>query len=77
MIKPINRRTFLRASGVAMALPFLETMQPALVRAAAAPRRMVTICNALGLYPPSWFPKTAGANYEVTEYLSLLDQHRK
>ena len=77
MINPINRRTFLRASGVAMALPLLESMSPAVLRAAAtAPRRMVNICNTLGLYSESWFPKTAGMGYEATEYLSLIDQHR-
>jgi hypothetical protein len=77
MIAPINRRTFLRASGVAMALPLLESMHPALARAAAeSPKRMVNICTALGLYPTSWFPESAGPNYEVTEYLQLLDHHR-
>ena len=74
----MNRRTFLRASGVAMALPLLETMQPALVRAATvAPRRMVNVCNTLGLYPQAWRPTAPGAGYEATEYLSLIDEHRK
>ena len=77
MINPINRRTFLRASGVAMALPLMESMSPAFARAAAtAPRRMVNVCNTLGLYSESWFPKAAGTGYEATEYLSLIDQHR-
>ena len=74
---PVDRRTFLRASGVALALPMLESMSPALARAAAAsPKRLVTICSTLGLYSDSWFPKTTGANYEATEYLSLIDSHR-
>ena len=74
---PVDRRTFLRASGVALALPMLESMHPALARAAAAsPKRLVTICSTLGLYSDSWFPKTAGADYEATEYLSLIDSHR-
>ncbi len=78
MTLPVNRRTFLRASGVALALPMLESMHPALARAAAAsPKRMVNICNTLGLYSSSWFPKTAGAGYEATEYLSLIDAHRE
>ena len=77
MTRPIDRRTFLRASGVALGLPLLESMHPALARAvAASPKRMVNICNTLGLYPASWFPTTAGAGYEVTEYLSLIDGHR-
>ena len=36
-----------------------------------------TICNTLGLYREAWFPKTAGAGYETTEYLSLLEKHRQ
>ncbi len=77
MTLPVNRRTFLRASGVALALPLLESMHPALARAAAAsPKRMVNICSTLGLYSGSWFPTTGGAGYEATEYLSLIDGHR-
>ena len=73
----VDRRTFLRASGVALALPMLESMHPALARAAAAsPRRLVTICSTLGLYSDSWFPQAAGAGYEPTEYLQLIDSHR-
>jgi hypothetical protein len=69
----ISRRTLLRASGVALALPFLEVM-PAY--GAAQTRRMVNICCTLGLYTPSWLPKQEGADYEATEYLKLIDQHR-
>ena len=76
--RPLDRRTFLRTSGVALGLPLLESMAPALARAAAveAPRRMVTICSTLGLYSSSWFPAAAGAGYEATEYLRLIDEHR-
>ena len=40
LTRPLDRRTFLRASGVALGLPLLESMAPALARAAAveAPR---------------------------------------
>ena len=77
MTMSVDRRTFLRASGVAMALPLLESMHPALARAAAAsPKRMVNICSTLGLYSDSWFPKTTGAGWEATQYLSLIEQHR-
>ncbi len=36
MTIPVDRRTFLRVSGVALALLLLESMQPALARAATA-----------------------------------------
>ena len=75
--KQLDRRTFLKASGVGLALPLLEAMLPMAARAAGlAPRRMVNICNTLGLYTPAWLPKTVGAAYEETEYLTLLEEHR-
>jgi hypothetical protein len=78
MHRPIDRRTFLKASGVALSLPFLQSMTPSIARAAVeSPKRMVNICTTLGLYADSWFPKTVGAGYEATEYLKLIDQHRE
>ena len=74
---PISRRTALRASGVALSLQLLDVMNPALgFEGAEQPKRMVLICNALGLYHPSLFPKTPGNDYENTEYLELLKEHR-
>ena len=78
MHQPLKRRTFLKATGVSLALPLLETMSPALGSApAAAPKRMVCICTTLGLHPASLWPRTSGADYESTEYLDLLKDHRK
>ena len=75
--RPIDRRTFLRATGVALALPLLESMRPAFAGSPALPpRRMVNICATLGLYSDYWFPKTAGAGYEASDYLALIDEHR-
>ncbi|MEO2013727.1 MAG: DUF1552 domain-containing protein [Fuerstiella sp.] len=77
MHTPISRRTALRASGVALSLPLLDVMNPAFgFERAEQPKRMVLICNALGLFPASLFPKTSGTNYENTEYLELLKEHR-
>jgi hypothetical protein len=75
----LSRRALLQNSGVALALPLLESMLPGSARAASEtvpPRRMVFICTTLGLHPPALWPSTAGANYESTEYLSLLGKHR-
>ncbi len=73
----ISRRAVLKASGIAISLPFLEAMNPAVGRERVAPpKRLVLICNTLGLHPPSLFPKTAGSEYESTEYLDLLKEHR-
>ncbi len=73
----LNRRTFLSAAGVSLALPLLESMNPVFAAAATKPpKRMVCICTTLGLHPPSLWPKTPGADYESTEYLELLKNHR-
>ena len=77
MHNPISRRAALKASGVAIALPLLESMKPAIGHEhMAPPKRMVLICNALGLHSPSLFPKTSGTDYVNTEYLELLKEHR-
>lgn len=73
----LNRRTFLRSTGVAMALPWLESMQPAWAKEQAPPKRMVLICNTLGLHAPALFPKKTGADYELTDYLGIIKDHRK
>ena len=75
-----SRRTFLRATGVALALPLLEAMRPAFSRAASAapvPRRMLGICNNLGLLPDRFFPTEAGPNYPLSPYLEVLAEHRR
>jgi hypothetical protein len=71
MTHPISRRTFLRTSGIALALPWLESLSVA--GEAAAPRRMVTVCTGFGLYGPSFFPEKPGRDYEPGEYLKVLD----
>ena len=73
-----SRRTFLRSSGVAVALPLLDSMLPRTARAAeaATPPRMVCICTTLGIHAPFLFPESAGGDYELTPYLELLKEHR-
>lgn len=79
MNKRLDRRTFLRATGVALALPMLESMSPlAFARdQLEPPKRMVMICSSLGLHGPSLFPKNVGQNYESTPYLDLIKDQRK
>lgn len=76
---PVNRRQMLQAAGVSLGLPWLECMSPAAVAQQAppqAPRRMVLICNTLGLHAQSLFPRQPGRDYETTPYLELLSAHR-
>ncbi len=86
----INRRFFLRASGVTLALPLLESLSHGVLRTgtaigatagsavgAARPVRMVCIGNALGFYPPAFFPKKTGEDYELPTLLNPMAPHRK
>ena len=74
----LDRRTFLKVSGIALTLPFMEAMNPIVtsVGTLEPPKRMLNICTTLGLHPPAFFPKTPGPAYESTEYLDLLKAHR-
>jgi hypothetical protein len=84
--RPLSRRRFLRGAGIALSLPFLESMLAPLARAAgsasplapgAKPRRFLGICNNLGLLGDQFFPTAPGRDYEPSPYLRLLDAHRR
>lgn len=81
----LSRRQFLRGAGIALSLPFLESMLPTFARAATPasglvpgtkPRRMLAICNNLGLLPDLFFPTGQGKDYQPSPYLELLKAHR-
>jgi BMFP domain-containing protein YqiC len=81
----MSRRHFLKGVGVVVSLPFLSSMIAPFARCAevtsplapnAAPRRMLTICNNLGLLPAEFFPKGSGRDYVASPYLELLQEHR-
>lgn len=77
--RAVSRRRFLAGAGVLMALPMLEAMTPAFASSpapAATPRRMLGICNNLGLVPDYFFPTGKGRDYRPSPYLQLLQAHR-
>ncbi len=70
----VTRRTFLRATGVALCLPILESFG---VEAAAPPkRRLMAIGLGLGLHAPNLVPEQSGRDYQLTPYLELLKEFR-
>jgi hypothetical protein len=84
--RSVSRRQFLRGAGIVMSLPLLDSMLPAFAKAAAVgsptgprakPRRMLAVCNNLGLLPDQFFPTTAGRDYALSPYLKLLEAHRR
>jgi hypothetical protein len=83
--KALSRRTFLKAAGVTLGLPMLDAMRPAFAAASATadgpagePRRILAVCNNLGLLPDKFFPaqESAGRDYELSPYLTHLAAHR-
>lgn len=82
--RTLSRRSLLRATGVAISLPLLEAMSAPFSQAKAiaddpakaTPRRMLAICNNLGVLPDRFFPKDAGPDYTLSPYLEILQQYR-
>ena len=80
----MSRRRFIRGAGILLSLPLLDAMSPAfgaLAQASGssgrtAPRRMLGICNNLGLLPENFFPQDTGPNYTLSPYLDVLKEHR-
>jgi hypothetical protein len=73
----LSRRTFLRGAGVAVALPFLDAMVPALtatVKTAAKPTlRFGAIYIPHGAIMDQWTPATVGSGFEFTPILKPLE----
>jgi Protein of unknown function (DUF1552) len=78
--RALSRRSFLRGSGIALALPLLDAMTSVFAAPAATtvatPRRMLGICNNLGLLPDQFFPTESGRGYALSPYLEVLREHR-
>jgi Protein of unknown function (DUF1552) len=75
----IGRRSFLKAAGVCIALPALESLPRVLAAAEAKkpPQRMVCVGNEFGMYPGAFWPEKTGPDYESTTLLKPLELHRK
>lgn len=76
--RQLDRRHLLRASAASIALPLLGAMQPAWgQRDPRGPvKRFVAMNAGLGFHGPNLFPQTPGRDYELTPYLSQLQDHR-
>src|SRR5437868_991103 len=75
--RSVNRRHFLRASGVGLALPFLAGLSKhARGEESQVKRRFVAINLGLGFLASNFTPTKAGRDYEPTRYLQLIDEFR-
>ncbi len=75
----LARRSLLKAAGITIALPSMES----LTRASAAsgrrspPQRMVCVGNEFGMYAGAFWPKNDGPDYELTTLLQPLQNRRR
>ena len=82
----LSRRTFLRGSGVALALPWLETFAAIGKSKDETPKRFVSIYHPDGVGLPlksdpawkdwSWFPRGGEKDFELTKVLDVLEPLR-
>lgn len=79
--KALSRRTALKALGIALPLPFLDAMTPALTaieRTAAAPRlRFGAVYTPNGVIPGQWFPTSVGRDFAFSPSLQPLETFRE
>jgi len=76
----LSRRTFLRGSCAAIALPFLDAMVPALGAAsrsgATPPFRFGAVYMPNGVYPDTWHPDKEGSDFEFKPVMQPLEPFR-
>ncbi|HEX6997103.1 MAG TPA: DUF1552 domain-containing protein [Gammaproteobacteria bacterium] len=80
--KHLNRRTFLRGAGVAIALPLLDAMVPAAtaqsLTAARERFRFGVVYVPNGIYPGMWHPEKVGKkDFELNVIMKPLERHRE
>jgi hypothetical protein len=69
----LSRRTFLRNTGVALALPWLSAFADEKQK---QKRRIVCICAPLGLHPDNFFPEKPGKDYALSPHLEIIKEFR-
>jgi hypothetical protein len=80
--RPLSRRLFLRGAGVAMALPWLESVpvwgaaEEATKAASNVPKRFVVQFMGTGINPDHWWAKGEGATMELSKTLHPLEPYK-
>src|SRR5688572_1481268 len=74
--KSLPRRTVLRGLGTVIALPWLDSMVPAFVSAAARTLRLGAIYAPNGMNMAHWTPAAEGRAFELTSILEPLAPYR-
>lgn len=78
MFKPISRRTLLRGTGAALALPWMETMAKAADSTSLVepPLRTAFLFMPNGVRPDYWTPAGDGEDYEITPHLKPVAEFK-
>ncbi|MCA9227639.1 MAG: DUF1552 domain-containing protein, partial [Planctomycetales bacterium] len=77
--QPVSRRRFLRGCGLALALPWFESLLPRVGRAAEAakpPVRAAFLYFPNGVWEKAWIPEQTGHDYTLTPTLEPLGDLR-
>src|SRR5262252_6421089 len=75
--KHISRRALLRgAMGATVALPFLDSMVPALSAAPASPFRFGAVYFPCGVWPDTWHPEKEGSDFAFKPVMQPLEPFR-
>ncbi len=66
----------MKTAGISLALPWLDSMQPALSAEAVQPKRFLGVLNYFSFHTPFFFPEESGYDYTPSPYLELLSDHK-
>jgi hypothetical protein len=74
----LSRRAILRSAGVALALPWLDAMRPAIAKPSSrgAPKRFAWVYIPNGVVQDAWHPTTDGSDWRMTPSLEPLTPFR-
>src|SRR5690606_1983875 len=81
MGKPITRRNVLRGAGVALSLPWMESLASGAPvegsdKLSEPPLRLACMFVPNGVRPDHWTPPGDGEDYELTPHLKPLESHK-
>ena len=75
--KALDRRTFLRGAGIALSLPLLDSMIPAMARASSpavkAPTRLGFVYVPNGILQRDWVPDALGTDFQLKATMKDLE----
>ncbi len=75
--KHVSRRTLLRGAGVAIGLPLLDAMRPALAASQSAPKRLAVVYVPNGIIMDAWSPKRLDNGFELARIMAPLAPYKQ